>query len=202
MKLKQDLIEKLRNGEIAVERKDNKLFFKVLDSVTTFMPSNNYESKFAVIELRGDGVRYVYKKSELKVPVFSDKDFFEEDYSVKTDGLEEYIGWMKDSWMFEDNKEFKNGDEVEYMHEKYSWETAIYVGKHPKDRLYHIVIGLDYEPHLVGTIRHKQKEETKEQIIERIKEQLTLAKAECSVLENEELCYDYIQQALIDIEKL
>ena len=146
-KLKQDLIEKLRNGEIAV--KNSGTLKQLREVLKKAFPKDAFtatgQCNFYYKERLNNGTWDC--DNETTLTTLHVKDFFEE--------------------------EFFNGEEIEYIHSSYSWNTGLYIGRHPKEDGLHAVVGLGYNVMLVDKIRKKTTEEpTPKQQATEIVEQL------------------------------
>ena len=154
MKLKKDLIEKLRNGDIAVKNDGD---IEQLEAVLREAFPNDTCNNVIKDEWADEKYFYrfrLYDNFEWNVGEYTDlesisvKDFFEE--------------------------EFKWGDNIEYRNVMREWNECIYIGKNPiplhTDRVQCNYIVMDTskgynELTFARKIRHKQSEETLADII-------------------------------------
>ena len=185
MKLKQDLIEKLRNGEIAVKN-DGDLYtlrgiLREAFPYHTAIPIGAHNFYYGE-----DGKWASTDRVPFNFETHSTKDFF------KANGIPMSCV-----------TEYNNGDKIDFCNDGVDWESGIFIGinslnGHPFLQKY-VVICNETEPYyLCFTDKIRHKEENKETILERIEEQIGLASVETDL----NIRKDYLQQALIDIKKL
>ena len=199
MKLKQDLIEKLRNGEIVVENDGD--LYTLRGILREAFPYHTVIPIGAHSFYYGEDGRWAYTdENDGNLCAYCADEFIEEEKPLIT---ADYIKnlWKlspeeRDKLLYGKKTEFKNGDSVEYNWENKSWECAVYIGKYPSGKSLHVIKELTGKILVVDEIRHEI--EDKETILERIKDQIGLASVETDL----NIRHDYLQQALIDIKKL